>query len=263
MIGVCRGDPVNVDLEFATRKGIPVFHTPGRNADAVADLTLAFILMLARHLPAVCSAYRGGEATRVERASDYLEMYTRFTGVELGGLTVGLVGLGAVGREVAARLAAFKARLLAYDPYVREAPAGVTLCDLETVLRDADVVSLHAPVTVETQGLLSAERLALMKPGALFINTARAALADEDALYDMLRTGRIAGAALDVLAQEPLQPGNRFLALPNVVVTPHLGGATTDVTRHHSDIIVDAMERWLRGERPRWIANPAVAGGRG
>ena len=188
-------------------------------------------------------------------------MYTRFTGVELGGLTVGLVGLGAVGREVAARLVAFKTRILAYDPYVRDLP-GVTLCDLDTLLRDSDIVSLHAPVTPETQGLLSAERLALMKPSALFVNTARAALTDENALYDMLRSGRLAGAALDVLAEEPLQPGNRFLALPNVVVTPHLGGATTDVTRHQSDIIVDAMERWLRGERPRWIANPAVLDGR-
>jgi D-3-phosphoglycerate dehydrogenase / 2-oxoglutarate reductase len=262
MIGVCRGDPVNVDLDLATKKGIPVFHTPGRNADAVADLTLAFMLMLARHLPAIWSTYRGGEATPVTQASDYLKMYTRFTGAELGGLTVGLVGLGAVGREVAARLAAFKARILAYDPYAQDLPAGVTLCDLDTLLRDADIVSLHAPVTPETQGLLTAERLALMKPGALFVNTARAALTDENALYEMLRSGRLAGAALDVLAEEPLQPGNRFLALPNVVVTPHLGGATTDVTRHQSDIIVDAMERWLRGERPRWIANPAVLDGR-
>jgi len=102
-----------------------------------------------------------------------------------------------------------------------------------------------------------------MKPSALFVNSARAALTDENALYEMLCSGRLAGAALDVLAEEPLQPGNRFLALPNVVVTPHLGGATTDVTRHQSDIIVDAMERWLRGERPRWIANPAVLDGRG
>ena len=262
MIGACRGDPVNVDVKLASERGIPVFHTPARNADAVADLTLAFMLMLVRHLPAVWSTYHDGEATRVTQASDYLKMYTRFTGVELGGLTVGLVGLGAVGREVAARLAGFKTRILAYDPYVREPPAGVTLCDLDTVLRDADIISLHAPVTPETQGLLSAERLALMKPSALFVNTARAALTDENALYDMLRSGRLAGAALDVLAEEPLQPGNRFLALPNVVVTPHLGGATTDVTRHQSDIIVDAMERWLRGERPRWIANPAVLDGR-
>ncbi len=258
MIGVCRGEPVNVDLELATAKGIPVFHTPGRNADAVADLTVAFMLMLARHLPAVWATYRGDEAARVEQASDYLKLYTRFTGVELGGQTVGLIGLGAVGREVAARLAAFRARLLAYDPYVAEPPAGVTLCDLETLLGDSDIVSLHAPVTAETQGLLSAERLALLKPTAFVVNTARAALTDENALYDMLHGGRLAGAALDVLTEEPLQPGNRFLALPNVIVTPHLGGATLDVTRHQSDIIVDAMERWLRGERPRWIANPAL-----
>jgi D-3-phosphoglycerate dehydrogenase / 2-oxoglutarate reductase len=263
MIGVCRGDPINVDLELATQKGIPVFHTPGRNADAVADLTLAFMLALARHLPAVWATYRGGEATRIEQASDYLEMYTRFTGVELGGLTVGLIGLGAVGREVAARLAAFKTRVLAYDPYVQEAPPGIVLGDLDKVLREADIVSLHAPVTPETRGLLSAERLALMKPTAFLVNTARAALTDENALYERLRAGTLAGAALDVLAEEPLQPGNRFLALPNVIVTPHLGGATADVTRHQSDIVVDAMERWLRGERPRWIANPAVLDGRG
>jgi D-3-phosphoglycerate dehydrogenase len=263
MIGVCRGDPINVDLERATQKGIPVFHTPGRNADAVADLTLAFMLALLRHLPAVWATYRGGEATRIEQASDYLEMYTRFTGVELGGLTVGLVGLGAVGREVAARLAGFKSRILAYDPYVQEPPPGIVLGDLDTVLRESDIVSLHAPVTPETRGLLSAERLALMKPTAFLVNTARAALTDEDALYERLRAGTLAGAALDVLAEEPLQPGNRFLALSNVIVTPHLGGATADVTRHQSDIVVEAMERWLRGERPRWIANPAVLDRRG
>ena len=133
----------------------------------------------------------------------------------------------------------------------------------ETMSAWRSSVSRSHRVTPETQGLLSAERLALMKPSALFVNSARAALTDENALYEMLCSGRLAGAALDVLAEEPLQPGNRFLALPNVVVTPHLGGATTDVTRHQSDIIVDAMERWLRGERPRWIANPAVLDGRG
>src|SRR5262245_54225595 len=263
MIGVCRGEPVNIDLELATRNGIPVFHTPGRNADAVADLTIAFMLLLVRHLPAVWAMYRGGEAARIEQASDYLAMYTRFTGVELGGLTVGLVGLGAVGREVAARLAGFRTRVLAYDPYVTEPPPGVTLCDLDTLLRAAAVVSLHAPVTPETQGLLSAERLALLKPTAFVVNTARAALTDENALYEMLRTGRLAGAALDVLAQEPLQPGDRFLGLPNVIVTPHLGGATVDVTRHQSDIVVEAIERHLQGERPRWVANPAVYDSRG
>jgi phosphoglycerate dehydrogenase-like enzyme len=257
MIGCCRGDPVNIDLELATRKGIPVFHTPGRNADAVADLTLAFLLMLARHLAPLREQFRDGGA-RITGAGDFLEMYSRFTGIELGGRTVGLVALGAVGREVAARLVAFKARVLAYDPYVTAPPPGVEMRPLDDLLRESDFVSLHAPVTSETQNLISRERLGLMKPTAYFVNTARAALTDEDALYEMLAAGRLAGAAVDVLAEEPLQPGNRFLALPNVVVTPHIGGATVDVTRHQSEIVVEAMERWLAGERPRWIANPAV-----
>lgn len=262
MIGCCRGEPVNIDLECATRNGVPVFHTPGRNADAVADLTLGFLLMLARHLAPLQSAFRDG-AARIEGAGDFLALYTRFTGCELGGRTVGLVGLGAVGREVAARLRAFKARVLAYDPYLTEAPAGVTLSSLDELLRTADFVSLHAPVTPETQHLLSRDRLALLKPTAFLVNTARAALTDEDALYEMLRDGRLAGAALDVLSDEPLQPGNRFLALPNVIVTPHIGGATVDVTRHQSEIVVDAIEKHLRGERPRYVANPAVFERRG
>jgi phosphoglycerate dehydrogenase-like enzyme len=258
MIGCCRGDPVNIDLPLATEKRIPVFHTPGRNADAVADLTLAFMLSLTRHLPAIDDTYRAGRARRVEQASDFLELYKRFTGTELGGLTVGLVALGAVGREVAARLVPFKARVLAYDPYVQMPPPGVTMVPLDQLLRESDVVSLHAPVTPETTGLLSREKLALMKPTAFVVNTARAALTDEDALFEMVQAGRLAGVALDVLHSEPLQPDNRFLALPNAIVTPHIGGATVDVTRHHSDIVVDAIERHLRGERPRWVANPAV-----
>ncbi|HLY38504.1 MAG TPA: NAD(P)-dependent oxidoreductase [Candidatus Binatia bacterium] len=259
MIGCCRGDPINVDLDLATRKGIPVFHTPGRNADAVADLTVAFLLALARHLVAIQDTYRGTGGA-VGSAADFLKLYTRFTGVELGGRTVGLVGLGAVGREVAARLVPFKARILAYDPYVREAPPGVELVELDDLLRAADFVSLHAPVTDETRNLVSRERLALLRPSAYFVNTARAALTDEDALYEMLAAGRLAGAALDVLVDEPLQPGNRFLALPNahVLLTPHIGGATVDVMRHQSEIVVEAIERWLAGERPRFLANPAV-----
>src|SRR5262249_8128749 len=162
---------------------------PGRNADAVADLALAFMLMLLRHLGPIADTYRG-DGPRVDSAGDYLKMYTRFTGAELGGRTVGLVGLGAVGREVAARLLAFKARVLASGRSVATPPAGVTLCGLEELLRTADVVSMHAPVTNETQNLLSAERLALLKPTAYLVNTARSALTDEDALYAALAAGR-------------------------------------------------------------------------
>jgi D-3-phosphoglycerate dehydrogenase / 2-oxoglutarate reductase len=257
LIGCCRGDPVNIDLELCTAKGIPVLHTPGRNADAVADLTLAFILMLLRHMPAIHDTYRGG-AGQVASAGDFVKLYKKFTGPELNGLTVGLVAIGAVGREVAARLAGFRAKVQAYDPFVTDPPPGVTMVDLDTLLRTSDIVSLHAPVLPETMNLVSREKLALMKPTAYFINTARTALTDEDALYDMLRAGRLAGAGLDVLQQEPLQPGDRFLALPNVIVTPHIGGATFDVTRHQSEILVEAIDRHLRGERPRWVANPAV-----
>ena len=222
-----------------------------------SDLTLGFMLSLCRHLHEIEAYYRGG-ATRIEGAGDFLALYNRFTGRELNGLTIGLVGLGAVGREVAARLLAFKARVLAYDPHLATFPAGVERVDLDDLLRAADIVSLHAPVTADTTGLLSRAKLELTKPGALVVNTARAALTDEDALYELLRSGRLGGAALDVLAAEPLQPGNRFLELPTVIVTPHVGGATVDVVRHHSEQVVDAIERHLRGERPRWIANPAV-----
>lgn len=257
LIGCCRGDPVNIDLDLCTAKGIPVLHTPGRNADAVADMTLMFILMLLRHMPAIHETYHGG-AEQAGTAVDYVKMYKRFMGRELSGLTVGLVALGAVGREVAARLAGFRSKIIAYDPFVKTPPPGVTMVDLDTLMRESDVVSLHAPVLPETMNLVSREKLALMKPTALFINTARTALTDEDALYDMLKAGKIAGAGLDVLVQEPLQPGERFLELPNVVLTPHIGGATLDVTRHQSEIIVDSFERHLSGQRPRWVANPAV-----
>src|SRR3989441_9099812 len=134
-----------------------------------------------------------GGGTPITGVGDFLARYTGFTGVELGGRTVGLVARGAVGREVAARLLPFKARVLAYDPYVADPPPGVELCPLDDLLRRSDFVSLHAPVTPESRNLVSRERLALMKPTAYLVNTARAALTDEDALYAMLRDGRLAG----------------------------------------------------------------------
>src|SRR2546428_5528401 len=154
MIGCCRGDPVNVDLELATAKGVPVFHAPGRNADAVADLTLAFMLMLARHLGPLRDTFRQGGGTPITGAGDFLAMYNRFTGVELGGRTVGLVALGAVGREVAARPVAFKARGPAYHPDVTHPPPGVERSALDDLLGRSDFVSLHAPVTPETHDLV-------------------------------------------------------------------------------------------------------------
>jgi D-3-phosphoglycerate dehydrogenase len=261
MVGCCRGDPINIDRETATRLGIPIFFAPGRNADAVADLTLAFMLALARHLYPINAALRNG-TLRFESTADYLTAYDRYGGRELGGCTVGIVGLGFVGRAVVRRLGGFGARVLAHDPYASDL-AGVSRVDLATLLGESDIVTVHCVASPETFGLIGRAELAAMKPGALLLNLARASVVDEDALYDALASGRLGGAALDVFSQEPLQPDNRFVSLPNVLVMPHFGGATVDVVRHQSEMIVDSIEDHLAGRRPRHLWNPEVLGGGG
>jgi len=237
-----------------------VLYTPGRNADAVAELAVSFMLLLARNTLRVIGTLR----SQTESASDpkeYMARYEKMRGFELGCATVGLVGLGAVARAVARRLTGFGTRILAYDPYAPEdafAAAGATRLDLDELLATADFVSIHCPVTDETRGLLDARRLARMRRSAYLINTARPDVIDEDALYQALVSGSIAGAALDLLREEPISPTNRFLALDNALVTPHIGGASHDVVRHQTDILMDDVDRWFRGDRPRFLANPAV-----
>lgn len=260
LIGCCRGDPINIGLERATALGIPVLFAPGRNADAVADLTLAMMLALARHLYTVNALLKSGALT-FSSTKDYLDAYTSYGGFELGGVTVGVVGFGAIGRRVVQRVRAFGSRVLVYDPFVPAesiATAGAEAAGLDDLVRAVDVLTLHCPDTPENIGLISAERIRAMKPGAYLLNLARAGLVDDDALYEALRSGHLAGAGLDVFADEPVRPENRYVQLPNVLVTPHLGGATRDVVRHQSDLIVDGVEAWLRGERPQHLANPAV-----
>ncbi len=186
IIGICRGYPDNVDMDIATKKGIPVFFTPDRNADAVADLTIGLMLCQLRNITLAERVLKSGTFF-VDSGERLADLYKRFMGWELGKKTVGIVGLGGVGSRVAKRLRfGFDTNILVYDPYVDEKKIKEIdgkRVDLETLLRESDLVTLHAKVTDETLGMIGEKEIKLMKPKTYFFNTARAALVDEDALF--------------------------------------------------------------------------------
>jgi D-3-phosphoglycerate dehydrogenase len=247
-IGSTRGDPTNVDLAGATAAGIPVLHAPGRNADAVAELTLALLLAASRHLLPADDDVRAGDVFK-----DGTIPYQRFRAWELKGRTAGLIGLGAVGRAFRWRLEALGMRVLAFDPYANDANAS-----LDEVLAESDVVSMHAAVTPETAGMVSEGEFAKMKDGVVFVNAAREALHDRAALTAALAAGKVGAAGLDHFTGELLATDDPLVALPNVVLTPHIGGATYNTEENHTRMIVDDLLRLLAGERPVHIANPEV-----
>ena len=232
----------NVDLDAARARGIIVTNTPTANAVSVAELTIALMLNLARPILAAADATRRGE-------------WPRTTGLLLEGKTVGLVGLGAIGKQVARRLAGFDCRILAYDVVVDGAFAaahGVKITPLETLLGMSDFVSLHVPLLPTTRRMVDPAFLQAMKPGAFLINTSRGELIDEDALCAALRGGHLRGAALDVFEREPCGADHPLACLPQVIATPHMGA--------HSDGAMNAMGRGalddclavLRGDSPRY-----------
>ncbi|OBI18931.1 3-phosphoglycerate dehydrogenase [Mycobacterium sp. E2327] len=249
-IASTRGDPNNVDIDGATAAGIPVLNTPARNADAVAEMAVALLLAVTRHLLTADADVRGGNIFR-----DGSIPYQRFRGWEIAGRTAGLVGLGAVGRATQWRLAGLGMRVIAHDPYNDEARHG-----LDELLAEADVVSLHAPVTDDTTGMIGAQQFAAMRDGVVFLNTARAQLHDTDALVDALRGGKVAAAGLDHFVGEWLPADHPLTSLPNVVLTPHIGGATWNTEARQALMVADDLEALLSGETPTHIVNPEVLG---
>lgn len=243
-----RGDPTNVDVPAATAAGIPVLRAPGRNADGVAELTVGLLLAATRGIVAADADMRNGRVFH-----DGTIPYQRFRAWELAGRTAGLVGLGAVGRAVRWRLRGLGMEVVTADPYAPDAT-----CDLGGLLARADVVSMHAPVTAETHGMIGADQFAAMRDGAVYVNTARAQLHDTGALVDALRSGKLAACALDHVEGEQLPVGHPLLGMDRVVLTPHIGGATYDTEAHHSRLVAEGLCRLLAGVAPDNCVNPEV-----
>jgi D-3-phosphoglycerate dehydrogenase / 2-oxoglutarate reductase len=210
----------NIDLKAASERGIAVLNAPGGNTIAAAEMTMALILAVVRKVPEADRSVREGRWDR-----------TVFQGSELRGRVLGLIGAGRIGAEVAKRCMAFGMDVIVFDPYLppeRAGELGVRLVDLETVIANADVVSLHVPLNDETRGILDASALQRMKDGAFVVNASRGGVVDESALADALTTGKLAGAGLDVFESEPLPQDSPLRGAPNTVLTPHLGASTRE-----------------------------------
>ena len=229
----------NVEVPAATARGVMVVNAPTSNIVSAAEQAVALLLAVARNTASASAALKAGEWKR-----------SKYTGVEIQGKTVGVIGLGRIGVLFAQRMAAFGTRLIAYDPYVQPARAaqlGVRLVGLEELLRESDFISIHLPKTPETVGLIGEKELALVKPGVRIINAARGGLIDEQALADALAEGRVAGAGLDVFAKEPCTASPLF-AFDNVVVTPHLGASTVEAQDKAGLAVARSVKLALQGE---------------
>lgn len=257
LVGACRGNVTHVDIEAATEHGVLVVNTPARNATAVAELTVGLILALVRNIPAAHQMVSSGGWV------DPTVCYSSFRGTELAGKTIGIVGFGAIGQQVARMLSSFETSILVYDPYVDSEE--ITRMDarpigLDELLEQSDFVTLHCPALPETMGLINAHRISSMKPTAYLVNTAGAAIVDREAIVQALKERHIAGAAFDVYETWPVQPDNPLLKLDNVILTPHIGGSTYETVERHSQMIADDIARFLRGERPKNLLNPQAWG---
>lgn len=248
---VCRGGPVNANLDAATRHGVSVAFTPARNAAATAEHTIAMILSALRGIPAADAAIRKGV---------WKGDYTWETaGFELETATAGLIGYGAIGKIVARILSAFGTKVLVYDPFVTiDANDPVEQVELQHLLQRSNIVSLHARATKESRGILGAAEIAQLQKGAVVVNCARGSLLDYGALAEALRSRHLFAAAADVFSEEPLPIDSPLLEFPNFVMTPHIAGGTRQAGEKAAVIAAEEVRRFLRGEPLLHWANPQV-----
>lgn len=247
LVAVSRGGPINIDMAAARAHGITVVNVPGRNATAVAEFTIGAILAETRLIRVGHEALRKGEWRGDLYRADR-------TGRELSEMTVGVVGYGNIGTKVVRLLRAFGCHVLVSDPYVQlsaeDRNAGVELVALDDLLSRSDVVTLHSRVTEETRGLIGKDTIARMKPGVIFVNTARGPLVDYDALYEALISGQIASAMLETFAVEPVPSDWPLLQLPNVTLTPHIAGASVRTVTYAAEQAAEEVRRYLSGLPP-------------
>jgi D-3-phosphoglycerate dehydrogenase / 2-oxoglutarate reductase len=243
----------NIDLIAATERGVAVLNAPAGNTVSAAELTMALVLAMVRKVPEADASMRRGEWAR-----------SKLNGVELRGRTLGLVGAGRIGGEVAKRCRAFGMEVVAYDPYLTEDRAEelqVERGTLDDVLERGDVLSLHVPLTDDTSGMIGADELARMKKGAYLVNVARGGVVDEAALAEAVSSGHLAGAALDVFTSEPLEEGSPLRGVPNLLLTPHLGASTSEAQELVASEIAEAVRAALaEGDLTRALNAPAVGG---
>ena len=251
-VGVASVGIDRIDVEAATRAGVMVVNAPTGNTIAAAEHTLAVMLALLRHVPEADSSLRAGEWER-----------SRYTGRELRGKTLGIIGLGKIGKAVARRASGFEMRVIASDPYLTEeqaSEAGARLVGLAELLHRSDVITVHVPLSPQTRGLLGRAQLEATKPGAFVLNVARGGIVDERALADALVGGHLAGAAVDVFSAEPMAADNPLRDAPNLVLTPHLGASTSEAQDRVGLEMAEQVLQALDGATPPYAVNaPAVA----
>lgn len=265
MIVVTRGNPVNVDIDICKEEGIIVTCTPGRNSNSVAELVIALMISLSRHLFQAYEAVKNGTVTidkkenALDKGNDVIWTdpslkevpYSKFKGFDIEGKTVGLIGFGAIGKKTADKAIGLGMNVLVFDPYVSKEDiqnAGAISVLLDKLLSDSDFVSLHCKVTKETEKIIGEKELFKMKKTAYLINTARGALIDHEALFKALKEKQIAGAAVDTFYYEPIAHDDPFLELDNFVITPHIGGASVDVVKYQSKMALESILAYAHGE---------------